>query len=88
MVLRGDRVMLVPVAAQHVRELRRILTTAEVRSRWGDEAASPRWPFDDPSLMRFAVLEDGRTVGMVQYGEENEPMYRHASIDIFLDPVV
>jgi aminoglycoside 6'-N-acetyltransferase len=88
MVLRGDRVILVPVAAQHVPELRRILTTAEVRSRWGDEAASPQWPFDDPSLTRFAVLVDGITVGMVQYDEENEPMYRHASIDIFLDPVV
>jgi aminoglycoside 6'-N-acetyltransferase len=88
MVLRGDRVILVPVAAQHVPELRRILTTAEVRSRWGDEAASPQWPFDDPSLTRFAVLVDGITVGMVQYDEENEAMYRHASIDIFLDPVV
>jgi RimJ/RimL family protein N-acetyltransferase len=88
MVLRGDLVILVPVAAQHVPELRRILTTAEVRSRWGDEAASPQWPFDDPSLTRFAVLVDGITVGMVQYDEENEPMYRHASIDIFLDPVV
>lgn len=25
---------------------------------------------------------------MVQYGEEDEPDYRHASIDIFLDPEV
>ena len=25
---------------------------------------------------------------MVQYEEENEPSYRHASIDIFLDPAV
>jgi aminoglycoside 6'-N-acetyltransferase len=25
---------------------------------------------------------------MVQYGEDEEPAYRHASIDIFLDPVV
>jgi RimJ/RimL family protein N-acetyltransferase len=88
MVLRGERVVLVPVGPQHVPELRRILTTAEVRSRWGDEAASPYWPFDDPSLTRLAVLADDRTVGMVQFGEENEPMYRHASIDIFLDPVV
>jgi len=24
----------------------------------------------------------------VQYGEENDPMYRHASLDIFLDPAV
>ncbi|MGH3974999.1 MAG: GNAT family N-acetyltransferase, partial [Pseudonocardiaceae bacterium] len=26
--------------------------------------------------------------GLVQYGEEEEPAYRHASIDIFLDPRV
>jgi aminoglycoside 6'-N-acetyltransferase len=54
----------------------------------GDEAASPHWPFDDPSAIRFAVLFDGAVSGMVQYGEEEEPAYRHASIDIFLDPTV
>jgi len=26
--------------------------------------------------------------GMVQFGEEEEPHYRHASIDIFVDPSV
>ena len=26
--------------------------------------------------------------GMIQYSEENDPKYRHAAIDIFLDPVV
>jgi aminoglycoside 6'-N-acetyltransferase len=84
----GQLVVLVPVAAEHVPELRRILRTPEVRLRWGDEAASPQWPFDDPSATRFTVLLDGAVSGMVQYGEEEEPTYRHASIDIFLDPVV
>ncbi len=86
--LRGQHVVLVPVAAEHVTELRRILCTPEVRLRWGDEAASPQWPFDDPSATRFTVLLDGAVSGMVQYSEEQEPAYRHASIDIFLDPVV
>jgi RimJ/RimL family protein N-acetyltransferase len=76
----------VPVATEHVAQLRRILAMPEVRRRWRDEAASPGWPFDDPSAVRFAVLVDGRLYGMVQYGEELEPDYRHASIDIFLDP--
>ena len=31
------------------------------------------------------VLDD-RVVGMVQYGEELEPKYRSAFIDVFLDP--
>jgi aminoglycoside 6'-N-acetyltransferase len=85
--LSGKRVVLVPIAAEHVPVLRRILQTPEVRLRWGDEAASPGWPFDDPSATRFAVLLGGTVIGMVQYGEEDEPAYRHASIDIFLDPL-
>jgi uncharacterized protein (TIGR03083 family) len=85
--LRGKHVVLVPVTAEHVPELRRILRTPEVWLRWGDEAASPQWPFGDPSATRFAVLLDGAVRGMVQYCEE-EPAYRHASIDVFLDPRV
>jgi RimJ/RimL family protein N-acetyltransferase len=86
--LRGDQVVLATVGAKHVAELRRILATPEVRFRWGEEAASAQWPFDDPSATRFAILLRDSTVGMVQYSEENEPMYRHAGIDIFLDPAV
>ncbi len=86
--LRGERVVLVPVREEQVSELRRILATAEVRVRWRDEASSPGWPFDDSSVTRFAVLVDGLVRGMIQYGEEEEPDYRHASIDIFLDPAV
>lgn len=87
-VLRGQALLLVPVAAEHVPQLRRILATPEVRARWRDEDASPGWPFDDVSAIRFAVLVEGTVRGMVQYGEEDEPDYRHASIDIFLDPMV
>jgi RimJ/RimL family protein N-acetyltransferase len=86
--LRGQGVVLVPVIAEQVPELRRILATPEVRARWRDEAASPQWPFDDRSPVRFAVLVEGTVRGMVQYGEEDEPDYRHASIDVFLDPAV
>jgi len=86
--LRGDRVLLVPVAADHVPELRRILHTPEVHHRWGDEDAAPDWPFDDPESTRYTVVVDGAVRGLIQYGEENEPAYRHASIDIFLDPAV
>lgn len=86
--LRGEQVVVVPVAAEHVAELRRILRTAEVRARWGDEEPSPEWPFDDPESTCFSVMVDGAVRGMVQYGEEDDPMYRHASIDIFLDPAV
>jgi len=81
-------VVLVPVAVEHVAELRRILAMPEVRRRWRDEAASPGWPFDDSSATRFAIVVDGAVRGMVQYGEEEDPDYRHASIDIFVDSAV
>lgn len=86
--LTGTKVLLVPVGTEHVPHLRRILSTPQVRMRWGNEAASDQWPFDDPSTVRFAVLLGGVVRGMVQYGEESDPAYRHASIDIFLDPLV
>ncbi len=86
--LRGARVVLQPVAAGHVPHLRRILATPTVRARWRDEDASPGWPFDDPSATRFAILVEDQVRGMVQYGEEEEPDYRHATVDIFVDPAV
>jgi RimJ/RimL family protein N-acetyltransferase len=87
--MHGERVALVPVAAFHVPELRRIVSTPEVRCRWGDqETTAPEWPFDDSSATPFAILVEGAVRGLIQYSEENGPMYRHASIDIFLDPAV
>jgi RimJ/RimL family protein N-acetyltransferase len=86
--LRGQRVVLAPVEPGHVEELRRILHTPAVHRRWGNDDSAPAWPFDDPSASRFAVLVDGSVRGLVQYAEETEPAYRHASIDIFLDPAV
>jgi GNAT superfamily N-acetyltransferase len=56
--LRGGAVVLVPVLGVHVPELRRILQTPEVHRRWGDEAASSGWPFDDSSAVRFSILVD------------------------------
>lgn len=32
----------------------------------------------------FVVEVDGEVIGAIQYGEEDDPMYRHASVDIFL----
>jgi aminoglycoside 6'-N-acetyltransferase len=87
--LRGERVVLVPVAADHVTELRRIAGTPEVRERWGDhESSLPEWPLDDPSATPFTILVDGAVRGLIQYGEEISPMYKYASIDIFLEAAV
>jgi aminoglycoside 6'-N-acetyltransferase len=34
----------------------------------------------------FVVTLDGEVVGAIQYHEEDDPMYRHAGIDVFLTP--
>ncbi|TDP89945.1 GNAT family N-acetyltransferase [Labedaea rhizosphaerae] len=86
--LRGARVVLTRATADHVPALRRILDTPAVRAYWPDVAAEDGWPVADDETVCFAVLVGGQVVGLVQYGEEHDPQYRHASIDIFLDPDV
>ncbi len=87
-MLKGELVILVPVTEAHVPELRRILRTPEVHARWGDAGDEPGWPLGEDGVVCFAVLVDDEVRGMVQYGEEDDPGYRHASIDIFIDPAV
>ena len=55
MNLRGERVVLRPITAEDVPELRRILHTPEVHARWGDEDADENWPFDNPEEIRLVV---------------------------------
>ena len=43
---------------------------------------------DDPESTRMTIEVDGAIAGMIQYSEELEPKYRHASIDLFLDPLL
>lgn len=88
--LEGPRVVLVPLATAHVRALERIRARPEVARWWGEP--EPGWPVtDEPGTVRLAVtLRGGGDVvrGLVQYAEEADPMYRHAGIDVFLDPDV
>lgn len=43
----------------------------------------------DDEVHRFTIRDlDDRVVGLVQYGEEEDVDYRHASIDIYIDPRV
>ncbi len=81
-------VVLRPVGDDDVEELRRIRYTPEVRRWWGEDE-DDSWPLDDdPDATPFTVLVDGRVAGVVQYGEVSDPVYRHASIDLFLDPAI
>jgi len=39
---------------------------------------------DDETEVRLAIEVDGALAGMIQFGEETTPDYRHASIDLFV----
>jgi aminoglycoside 6'-N-acetyltransferase len=36
----------------------------------------------------LTIVIDGAITGLIQYSEESEPKYRHAGIDLFLDPAL
>lgn len=78
------RLVLRPIVPGDAAELRRIHLTPEVRRWWGDPAAG--FPWDEPDSTRSAIEFESRIAGLIQYWEEPEPKYRHAAIDLFLDP--
>jgi RimJ/RimL family protein N-acetyltransferase len=75
-----------PLREGDERELLRIHTTAEI-ARWWDEPAEG-FPWDEPESTRLTIEVDGTVAGLIQFWEENEPKYRHAGIDLFLDPAL
>lgn len=82
----AGRLVLRPLATDHETELRRIRATPEV-VRWWD-APEEGFPWDEPHSSRLTILLDDVVAGLIQFCEENEPKYRHASIDLFLDPAL
>ena len=87
-VLTGTSVRLRLLRAEDRAALRAILAQPEV-ARWWDtadpDAAVDEWLEADADSVGFAIELDGQVVGSIQYAEENEPGYRHAGIDLFLD---
>lgn len=65
-------------------ELQRIHTTPQVMQWW--DVPDETFPWDEPESTRLTIVVDGRVAGLIQYWEETEPKYRHAGIDMFLDP--
>ncbi|MEV1331585.1 GNAT family protein [Micromonospora costi] len=90
-VLHGRVVTLRPAGPQDVPALAAIRATPEVRRWWrGDDdlAATVRADLDDEALTVYAIGYDDRVVGAIQWSAEDDPDYRHASLDVFLDPSV
>ena len=83
--LTGRRVLVREAQPSDAGTLLEIHRTPEVSAWWGPP--DPEFPFDDdPETICLTILRDEAIVGFVQFSEELEPDYRHASIDIFVDP--
>jgi aminoglycoside 6'-N-acetyltransferase len=66
-------------------ELRRIHQTPEVSCWW--DLPQEGFPLsDEPEATRLTMIVNGSIAGLIQFSEELEPKYRHAEIDLFLDP--
>jgi len=89
--LRGEAVLLRPVTSDDVAGLTRILATPEVARWWEgydeervrDELVAEG---DGGSFAIAADDADGATIGLVQFYEQDDPDYRHAGLDLFVDP--
>lgn len=90
-VLRGASVVLRPTLPRDIPALAAIRATPEVRARWRGEddlAAEIAADLEDPDSHRMTVRLQERIIGMIQWYSEEDPDYRHAGIDLFLDPAV
>ena len=90
-VLQGALVALRPAAAADIPALVEIRSTPEVYARWrgGDDLkAAVAEDLEEEGTQSLAVEYGGRVVGAIQWHAETSPDYRHAGIDIYLDPAV
>ena len=79
------QITLTPTSDEDGPALRALHTAPDVAQWW--DFPEPGFPMhDEPESTRFTIRCGGEIAGLVQYGEENEPKYRSASIDIFLGP--
>src|SRR5258708_23534062 len=85
--LAGRRVRLRPGRPGDAARLRGILAEPSVSRGWGEPdrvAVIEEDVRGGGSSVRLVVEIDGQVGGGIQYHEENDPMYRHAGIDIYL----
>jgi aminoglycoside 6'-N-acetyltransferase len=84
-------VRLRPVADADVPELARIRATPEVHEHWRggeDMVAAVKKDLAEPDSTPYVIELEGRVVGWIQWQAEEEPDYRNASMDIYVDPAV
>jgi aminoglycoside 6'-N-acetyltransferase len=83
----GERMIVRPGREADAPVLHAILRESSVARWWGsaDPPATIAADLGDTSdAVRLVIEIDGEVAGVIQYGEERDPDYRHASIDIYL----
>ena len=87
-VLPGDQVVIRPGQPQDVAALQAILAEPGVAAWWGDPEPAAETEAKllggGPGEALLVIESNGQVAGGIEYSEENEPMYRHAGIDIYL----
>lgn len=89
--LHGALVTLRPATRDDVPALAAIRAAPEVYRWWrggGDLAAAVEEDLDEPGSRTLAIEHGGRVVGAIQWSAEEDPDYRHASVDIYVDASV
>lgn len=86
----GERIRLRSAVASDTNRLLEIRSTPEVRRWWrGDDIARElEEDFADDETHHLCIDVDGGVVGLIQFAEEPDPEYWHASIDIYIDPAL
>jgi aminoglycoside 6'-N-acetyltransferase len=81
--LHGPRVVLRTATIDDAERLTEIRGEPEIARRWGhlEEGEVEEFVTDAKT---FVIEVAGEVIGAVQYGEEDDPMYRNASIDVYL----
>jgi aminoglycoside 6'-N-acetyltransferase len=92
-VLQGERVTLRPATRDDIPALVKIRETPEVFRHWrgGDDlrkAVEEDFAETNATKRRYVIVLDDRVVGWIQWEAENDPDYRHAWMDIYVDPAV
>lgn len=84
--LHGERVLLRPLEERDVPQLAAIAAEPEVARWWHHptEEDLRKMLEPDEEARSLAVELEGELIGLAQFVEEDEPDYRHASIDLFL----
>ena len=89
--LQGALVSLRPPLPEDVSHLAEIRRTPTVLERWrgGDDlTAAVEEDLAETDTTGYVIEFEGRIVGWVQWHAEEDPDYRHAGIDIYVDPAV